>query len=105
MAKFDPRGKGFDTKSSRASGAKRGAQGHLPSRDPRTGQVLKGLKHSTFDRAIRADAKAGFKPFVDRGTGRVHTFKGGNPDAKRFQSVDADRLIKESARQRRDKGR
>ncbi len=33
---------------------------HSSSRDPRTGQILKGRKHETFQKAVEADERLGF---------------------------------------------
>ena len=102
---FDPSGAGFDIEASRASGATRSTVpgenfGHLPSRDPRTGRILKGFKHESFAIAIREDAKIGFFPFVDKKTGAIHTFKK-NPDPKRFTAKKPEELIAESNIRRR----
>jgi|TARA_Y100000310_G_scaffold297823_1_gene331171 hypothetical protein len=81
--KFDPLGSGFDIDQANALGFQRGPQGHLQSRNPLTGQILKGIKHPTFDLALETDRKLGFLPYQDRQTGAIFTFKK-NPDPNRF---------------------
>lgn len=103
---FDPFGAGFDTDNSRASGARPATsgpnKGHLPSRDPRTGQILKGRAHESFDKAIEEDLGLGFRPFIERGSGRIFTFRD-SPDPKRFEAADPRALINENRRQVRER--
>ena len=58
---FDPEGDGYDYKTAIEAGlAPSDKNGHWPSRDPRTGQMLKGKAHPTFQKAIDADEEMGY---------------------------------------------
>lgn len=60
-APFDPEGDGYDYKTAIEAGlAPSDKNGHWPSRDPRTGQMLKGKAHPTFQKAIDADEEMGY---------------------------------------------
>lgn len=48
---------------------------HLSSRNPRTGLILKSPEHDTFDKAISADIKLGYTPYVDLKSGQIYTKK------------------------------
>ena len=58
--KFDPEGDGYDYETARAAGLKPDKDGHWPSRDPKTGVLLKGRKHSTSKLGDEADAALGY---------------------------------------------
>ena len=90
----------FDSATARARGMTRGPSGHLPSRDPVTGKILKRISHPTFNKAIAADAKLGFKPFRNVKSGAIHTFKR-NPNTKLFKREDAAALISRSRKLRK----
>lgn len=62
---FDPEGDGYDYTTAAAAGLKPGADGHWPSRDPRTGQLLKGKKHKTWDLLEQGEARMGME--ISRG--------------------------------------
>ena len=48
---------------------------HSSSRDPRTGMMLKGRKHDTFEKAVESDLKLGYE--LQKGKdGRYYSFKG-----------------------------
>lgn len=57
---FDPEGRGYDYNAARKSGIKRDETGHYPSRNPRTGQILKGRKHPTFGKTVEGERSAGY---------------------------------------------
>lgn len=63
---FDPQGSGYDYASALAHGIRRDpvAGGHLYSRDPKTGQELKGAAHPTFWMGLQGDKDAGYSTFV-----------------------------------------
>ena len=61
--KFNPQGSGYDTLSAKLSGMKRDKTGHMGSRNPKTGQILKGRKHKTFSKTVVGEKKAGFEIF------------------------------------------
>jgi hypothetical protein len=60
---FDPESSGYDYETAKRHGIKRNKSGHLPSRSPRTGQMLKGKRHPTWDKAMKGEKEAGFKVF------------------------------------------
>lgn len=75
--KFDPEGSGYDYKTAREAGLKPGKNKHWPSRDPRTGLILKGRNHPTFWKTIKGEKEAGY--FIFRGpNGRYYSLP--NPD-------------------------
>ena len=59
--KFDPEGDGYDYDSATAGGIKPDNTGHWASRNPKTGQMLKGKKHKTFHLTEIGELKAGYK--------------------------------------------
>lgn len=71
--KFDPEGEGYDYETAKAAGLSAGPDGHWPSRDPRTGMLLKGRKHPTFQKGLEEDAKLGYTP--SQKDGRYYTQK------------------------------
>ncbi len=58
--KFNPEGRGYDFGTARRGGATADKTGHWPSRDPKTGQILKGQKHPTYHKTVTAEKKAGY---------------------------------------------
>jgi len=63
LKKFDPEGRDYDYESAKAAGLERDATGHLPSRSPLTGQILKGKSHPTFHKTIKGEKEAGYEIF------------------------------------------
>jgi len=61
MPKFDPEGDGYDYESAKAGGISPDKTGHWASRNPVTGQMLKGRSHKTFHLTEAGEAKAGYK--------------------------------------------
>ena len=59
--KFNPDGAGYDYDTAIKGGAIQDSTKHWPSRDPNTGQILKGRKHKTWRRTVNAEFKAGFE--------------------------------------------
>lgn len=59
--KFDPEGTGYDYDSAKKAGLKADKTGHWPSRNPKTGQILKGQKHPTYHKTTAGEKKAGYK--------------------------------------------
>jgi len=57
---FDPEGKGYDYKTFDKLGGKRDAKGHGFSRNPKTGMLLKGRKHKTFNLGVSVDENLGY---------------------------------------------
>jgi len=64
---FDPEGSGYDDATARSAGLKRDKTGHMGSLDPRTGQVLKGRKHKTWDLMEKEETRRGSR-IEKRGT-------------------------------------
>jgi len=58
---FNPAGTGYDYSSAIQSGARPGADQHWPSRDPQTGQLLKGAAHDTFYKTVAGEKEAGYE--------------------------------------------
>jgi hypothetical protein len=56
---FDPEGPGYDMETAVAAGLQADATGHWPSREPKSGQILKGQKHPTYALTTEGEAKAG----------------------------------------------
>ena len=57
---FDPEGPGYDYKSAISAGVSPDKTGHWASRNPVTGQILKGRKHKTYHKTVDGEAKAGY---------------------------------------------
>lgn len=77
--KFDPEGDDYDYDTAKGAGLAPSNEegenkGHWPSRDPRTGVLLKGRKHPTFDKAVKEDEALGYK-LRKRADGRYETQK------------------------------
>ncbi len=61
---FDPEGSGYDMETAKASGLKPDPDtGHWPSRDPKTGLLLKGKTHETWNLLEEGERKAGYDIF------------------------------------------
>lgn len=71
--RFDPEEDGYDYETARAAGLAAGEDGHWPSRDPRTGMLLKGRKHPTFDKGVAVDEELGYR--LEKRGGRYYTVK------------------------------
>jgi len=56
---FDPEGEGYDYETAEKYGIEPDATGHWQSREPVTGQILKGRKHPTFHLTIKGEEEAG----------------------------------------------
>ena len=70
---FDAEGSGYDYATADKLGYKKDKEGHLPSRDFKSGMILKGKKHPTFNKAVEADKKLGYK--LIKKNGRYYTVK------------------------------
>jgi hypothetical protein len=64
---FDPEGAGFDIESARTAGLEPDEMGHMPSRVPETGLLLKGRRHPTFNKTLEAEKRLGFRVFKRNG--------------------------------------
>lgn len=67
MRQFNPEGSGYDMLTARASGMERDATGHMGSRDPNTGVLLKGRNHPTFYLTEQGERDAGYE--IQKGLG------------------------------------
>ena len=57
---FNPEGSGYDMEFALKQGLKRDPiTGHWPSRDPKTGRLLKGLKHESWDLLVKGEEEEG----------------------------------------------
>jgi len=72
--KFDPEGEGYDYESAKSYGLGPDKTGHWPSRNPMTGQILKGRKHKTFPLTEKGEKEAGYQ--ITRGkNGKYYSTK------------------------------
>ncbi|MFZ5784002.1 MAG: hypothetical protein ACOY4R_27705 [Pseudomonadota bacterium] len=73
---FDPEGDGYDYAGARAAGLMPemadDGRPHWPSRDPRSGMMLKGRRHRTYPLALEADRAMGLDEFKGS-DGRYYT--------------------------------
>jgi hypothetical protein len=58
---FDPEGDDYDYETAEKAGMEPDDTGHWSSREPKSGQILKGRKHNTFHLTIEGEKKAGYK--------------------------------------------
>jgi len=58
---FEPEGTGYDYETATRYGIKPDETGHWPSREPTTGQILKGQKHETYHKTIKGEEEAGYE--------------------------------------------
>lgn len=58
---FDPEGSGYDKEGAIKAGLGPDDTGHWPTRDPKTGMVLKGRSHPTIDLSIEEDKRLGYE--------------------------------------------
>jgi hypothetical protein len=74
---FDPEGAGYDYESAISAGLGRDETGHWPSRNPITGQILKGRKHKTFHLTEKSEAESGYEIHKGKDGKYYSTKKGG----------------------------
>lgn len=65
--KFDPEGEGYDYETAEKSGLKPDTTGHWPSRDPKSGALLKGRNHPTWHLTVEGEEKAGYEIYKKSG--------------------------------------
>jgi len=70
---FDPEGSGYDYKTAKELGYTKDKKGHLPSRDYKSGMLLKGKEHPTFEKGVEADKKLGYR--LEKKGNRYYTIK------------------------------
>jgi len=59
--KFSATSDKYDYGTAKQLNYKKGEDGHMPTRDYKTGKILKGTKHKTFSKAINQDFKMGYQ--------------------------------------------
>ena len=57
---FDPEGEGYDYETAKRYGTTPDSTGHWPSREPITGQLLKGRKHKTYHKTEAGEKEQGY---------------------------------------------
>ncbi len=60
---FNPEGDGYDYDTAKKAGMKPNKDGHWSSREAKTGLLLKGRKHKTWDLLEKGEKKAGYRVF------------------------------------------
>ena len=60
---FDPEGQGYDYQSAMTAGILPDETGHWASRDPRTGLLLKGRSHETWNKTLTGEEEAGYEVY------------------------------------------
>jgi len=58
---FNPEGELYDYYTAQGRRFQRDEEGHLPSRDPQTGLLLKGMNHRTVKEMLKGEEEAGFE--------------------------------------------
>jgi hypothetical protein len=101
VKKFDPRGSGYDQKNApprKPANPSAGKEGipHQGTRNPRTGQILKGQKHPTFREGMEGEEEAGYTIHRDELTGRLFSRARRNPSAA-GNMVSIKELLEETA--------
>jgi hypothetical protein len=71
---FDPEGSGYDYETARKLGLKPDKTGHWPSRDAKSGLLLKGRAHETWHKTVAGEASAGYEIYKGL-TGRYYSRK------------------------------
>ena len=64
---FDPEGEGYDYESAKKAGLGPDETGHWPSREPKSGLLLKGRKHKTWYLTEKGERAAGYQIFNHNG--------------------------------------
>lgn len=60
LRKFDPEGKDYDYDSARKAKMKPDKTGHWSSREAKSGLILKGRGHKTWNLTVEGEKKAGY---------------------------------------------
>ena len=83
---FDPESSGYDMQTALAAGLERDAEtGHMGSLDPRTGMVLKGRQHESWNPMAQTEMSLGNTVEYDPDKGRYFSVQGGM-----YESAPAD---------------
>ena len=56
-------GTDYDYKSAESAGMKRAPNGHMGTRNPETGQILKSRGHETWDLGVQGETEAGYQMY------------------------------------------
>ena len=65
---------GYDYKAAAAAGIERDETGHMSSRDPETGRILKGAKHPTIYKTKKFEKALGYKIRIGK-DGKMYSVK------------------------------
>lgn len=57
---------------------------HLPTRDPKTGRILKSPMHPTYLIGLIEDAKEGYYPYIKDGKTYTDTWEGNKPPIRQY---------------------
>jgi N12 class adenine-specific DNA methylase/GGDEF domain-containing protein len=87
--KFDSEGSGYDYESAKAAGLGPDESGHWPSRDPRTGLLLKGRSHPTWSKTVEGENSQGYGIYRENGRYYSRPSSGSGPGA----SVQVDKNV------------
>jgi hypothetical protein len=83
---FDPESSGYDMQTALASGLERDEEtGHMGSLDPRTGMILKGRQHESWNPMAQTEMSLGNTVEYDPNKGRYFSVQGGM-----YESAPAD---------------
>jgi len=74
VEQFDPEGTGYDMETAARGGLRPGPNKHWPSREPKSGQILKGRAHPTFHLTEQGEREAGYEMYKGR-DGRYYSRK------------------------------
>ena len=74
--KFDPEGTGYDYVTAIKAGMKPDSLGKWDSREPKSGQILKGQKHETDDKTVKGEKEAGYEIYKGK-DGKYYSKKKG----------------------------
>ena len=96
---FNPEGSGYDMETALDAGLTRDEIGHMGSLDPRTGMVLKGKSHESWNPMVQTEMSLGNTVEYDPDKGRYFSVEGGmyNPAVQdETAHSQMDRLIFEN---------
>ena len=74
---FNPEGSGYDMETALDAGLTRDEIGHMGSLDPRTGMVLKGKSHESWNPMVQKEMSLGNTVEYDPDKGRYFSVEGG----------------------------
>jgi hypothetical protein len=67
-------GNDYDYASAKQGGLKRAENGHLGTRNPKSGQILKSRSHETWDLGVQGETEAGYQMYQGK-EGKYHSQK------------------------------